>query len=94
MKHTANEIFGIFEKFKRGECTYDRALEDVSKIIDKYSDNRPIVGYVKTNTLKLVFNEIISGGKVNSESPYMIDCKLHKNSMEDVKRMFNSMTTI
>ncbi len=33
MKIVVNEIFGVFEKFKSGQCSYDRALEDASKIM-------------------------------------------------------------
>lgn len=40
MKAIANEIFGVFEKHKKGECTYDRALEDVSNIIEKHANSK------------------------------------------------------
>ena len=79
MKIIANEIFGVFEKFKSGQCTYDRALEDVSKIMDKYADERQIVGYVKSGTLKKALSELIKNKKVNPEKFYMFDCQIHQN---------------
>lgn len=91
MKIVANEIFGIFEKYKRGECTYDRALEDASKVMDKYSDERSIVGYVKSGSLKGVLRELIDSSKVNPEKIYIFECELHKNDMDTVKRMYNSL---
>jgi mevalonate pyrophosphate decarboxylase len=42
-KLIANEIFGIFEKYQKGETTYDKALEDTSNIIiqtSKYFDKK------------------------------------------------------
>ena len=58
MKIIANEIFGVFEKYKASQCSYDRALEDASKIMDKYADERQIVGYVKSGTLKKTLKNI------------------------------------
>ncbi len=91
MKSVANEIFGVFEKFKRGQCSYDRALEDASKIVDKYADERQIVGYVKSGTLKNVFTEIIRNKKPDSEKPCIFDCKIHRNEMDCIVRMHESI---
>lgn len=91
MKLVANEIFGVFEKYKNGQCSYDRALEDVSKIITKFSDERPIVGYVKSGTLKKALSEVIQSKKPNAEKTYIFDCKIHQNEMGDIERMFNAM---
>lgn len=91
MKDTANEIFGIFEKYKAGQCTYDRALEDAAKVIVKAADNRTIVGYVRSNTLRSVLYQIKSSSKVNSEKTHMFDCKLHQNEMQSIDRMLESM---
>jgi len=91
MKLVANEIFGVFEKYKNGQCSYDRALEDVSKIITKFSDERPIVGYVKSGTLKKALSEVIQSKKPNAEKAYIFDCKIHQNEMGDIERMFNAM---
>ena len=91
MKIIANEIFGVFEKYKNGQCSYDRALEDVSKIIDKYADERQIVGYVKSGTLKKALVEIIQNKKPNSEKSYIFDCEIHKNEMDCIIRMYESM---
>lgn len=35
MKDKANEIFGTLERYQKGQCSYDRALEDASNIINK-----------------------------------------------------------
>jgi len=79
MKIVANEIFGVFEKHKSGQCSYDRALEDVSRIMDKYADERKIVGYVKSGTLKKVLFEIIQNKKINADKNYIFDCKINQN---------------
>ena len=91
MKDVANEIFGVFEKYKSGKCSYDRALEDASKIIDRYSDERTIVGYVKSGSLKKALSEVINSRKNNVEKPYIFDCKIHQNEMQDLMRMYDSM---
>ena len=91
MKIVANEIFGVFEKFKSGQCSYDRALEDASKIMDKFNDERQIVGFVKSGTLKKALAEVIQNKKPNEEKPYIFDCKIHQNEMGDIERMFNAM---
>lgn len=91
MKIVANEIFGVFRRYQEGICTYDRALEDASKIIDKYADEQPIVGYVKSNTLRKVLFEVIENKKPNSEKPYIFDCKVHKNEMDVIIRIFESL---
>ena len=91
MKMVANEILGVFERFSRGECTRDRALEDASKIIDKYTDERPIVGYVKSGTLKKALVELINNKKRNPEKTYMFDCQIHQNEMGEIERIYNSI---
>jgi hypothetical protein len=91
MKIVANEIFGVFERFNRGECTRDKALEDASKIIDKYVNERPIVGYVKSGTLKKVLVELINNKKRNPEKTYIFDCQIHQNEMSDIERIYDSM---
>ena len=40
MKNVSNEIFGVFEKYTKGLCSYDRALEDSSNIIMKTVDSQ------------------------------------------------------
>jgi hypothetical protein len=91
MKLVANEIFGVFENYKKGQCSYDRALEDVSNIITKHSDERQIVGYVKSGTLKNALAEVLSNKRPNKEKPYMLDCKIHQNEIEAIQRMYDSM---
>ena len=92
MKLVANEIFGIFEKYKDGKCSYDRALEDVSKVIETHADNKPIVGYVKSNTIKKVLNEVIKNKKVNSIKSYIYDCQIHQNEIEDIQRILKNIS--
>ena len=43
-KMAANEAFMAFERFQKGQCSYDRALEDAGKVIAEYAMKRPIVG--------------------------------------------------
>ncbi len=91
MKVIANEIFSVFEKYKNGQCSYDKALEDTVKIINKYSDERPIVGYVKSGYLKNVLTKIVNEKKQNENEPYIFDCRIHKNEMADLEKMCESM---
>lgn len=91
MKLVANEIFGVFEKYKDGKCSYDRALQDVSSIVNKHADERPIVGYVKSGTLKKVLAEVLANKKPNEDKPYILDCKIHQYEIETMQRMYDSM---
>ncbi len=91
MKIIANEIFGIFEKFSKGQCTYDKALEDISNIINKHADERQIVGYVKSGALKKVLAEIIENKKINLEKSHIFDCKIHQNEMGTIVRIYESI---
>lgn len=88
MKSEANEIFGIFEKFKNGQCSYDRALEDASKVIDKLMDERPIIGYIKSGKLKRVLDEVIWNKLPNTEKTYIFDCKIHQNEMSTLEEIY------
>jgi len=91
MKIVANEIFSVFEKYKEGKCSYDRALEDASNIINKYSDERPIVGYIKSGSLKKSLSELINSKKPNEEKSYIFDCKIHQNEIDTIQRIYDSM---
>lgn len=91
MKTIANEIFGIFEKFKEGKCTYDKALEDASKIMSDHSDKRPIIGYIKSGTLRDTLHEIVKNRKQNLEKPYTFNCEISHGIMDNAERMLKSM---
>lgn len=91
MKLIANEIFGAFNRYKEGKCSYDKALEDASYIINKYADERPIVGYVKSGTLKKVLSEVLQNKKVSDEKSYVFDCKIHQNEINSIQRMYDSI---
>jgi hypothetical protein len=91
MKMVSNEIFGVFERYKRGECTYDRALEDVSNIINKYANEKPIVGYVQSGAVKKIFAEILNNKKPNPDKVFLFDCKIHHVDIDTIQRMYNSM---
>ncbi len=91
MKDTANKIFGVFENFKSGKCTYDKALEDASKIIEKAADERPIVGYVHSKAVKSVFHEILKVKKQKPDKTYLYDCEIHQNDIQSIERMYKSM---
>lgn len=92
MKIVANEIFGVFSKYNKGECTYDRALEEASIIINKYADKRPIVGYVQSDAVEKILHEILSTKKVEEDKSYIFDCKIHKNEIQLAERIYKSIT--
>jgi hypothetical protein len=92
MKEIANEIFSAFERYKAGQCSYDRALEDAGKLIKNYSEERPIIGYIKSNTLKKILGEILQNKKRNFDRPYMYDCQMHQNEVEAIERMYSALT--
>ncbi len=91
MKSVANEIMGVFEKHKDGECTYDKALEDISVIINKYADTRPIVGYVKSGMVREVLQAVWKSRVINPKETYMFDCKIHQNQMQEAERILKSL---
>lgn len=91
MKDIANEAFGVFEKYKAGQISYDRALEDVSNLFKKKADERPIVGYVRSGMIKKIFYDIFSSKKINSEKSHMFDCQLHQQEMDNIERIFKSL---
>jgi hypothetical protein len=90
MKTVANEIFGIFEKYKAGNCTYDRALEDASIVMDKYAEEKPIVGYVKSGTVRDILSKVYHNSKVDKEKSYQFIAELHTNDIDTIKRILNS----
>lgn len=90
-KLVANEIFGVFEKYKAGECSYDRALINAARLINKHADERPIVGYVKSGVLKKALSEVLCKNTPNPEKPYIIDCKVHQNEISNLQRMHDSI---
>ncbi len=91
LKSQANEIFAVFERYNRAECSYDRALEDAARLIQEHSDKRSIVGYVRSGTLRNVFSEILKSKIKNPETTYIFDFKLHQNSIKDIERMYQSI---
>ncbi len=86
-KLAANDIFAVFEKHKRGECSYDRALEDAAKEIHKYCNSRPLAGYIKSGNIRDILSEVYSSKKQNEEKNYMFDCKVHQNEMDMIERI-------
>lgn len=89
-KRIANEILGAHERHSRGECTRDRALEDISKIINDYADKRYIAGYVKSGALRNALSKVITSAKAQADKSYMFDAELHRNDLDDLKRIYES----
>lgn len=89
-KQIANEIFGIFEKQKNGQCSYDRALEDAARLLENFANEQPIVGYVKSGTIREVLADLYLSKKADPDKSYMFDCKVHQNEMDTIKRIINS----
>jgi len=59
MKSIANEIFVIFQKYNKGQCSYDRSLQDVSIIINKVVDQN-IINYKKQISIENTIPNFIS----------------------------------
>lgn len=93
MKSAANEIFGVFEKYKSGKSTYDKALEDASKIMIRCADERPIVGYVRSGIIKKILLKFIQAKVEDKNNPRMFECRIHKDDIEDAERIIESMKT-
>lgn len=91
-KSAANEVFGAFEKHNSGKCSYDRALEDAGRAINKYADERQIVGYATSGRLKELLNKIWESKKVNEKESYLFDCKIHRNEMDLLERILKSIS--
>lgn len=92
-KMAANEAFMAFERFQKGQCSYDRALEDAGKVIAEYAMKRPIVGYIIGGSVRDVLREILfkSNKKVNAEKTYLFDCQIHRNEIDTMERMYRSL---
>lgn len=90
MKIVANEIFGAFERFNRGECTRDKALEDASRIIEKYADEKPIVGYFNSKTISNVLNSVIENKEEHPEKKHTFLCEIHVNEIETIERILKT----
>lgn len=89
-KLVANEIFDAFIRYNSGKCSYDRALEDAARVIEKCFDEKPIIGYIKTGTIKKVLQEVNSCKKVNPDKSYMFDCQIHQNEMQTIERILKA----
>lgn len=90
-KSEANELLGIFERYMKGECTRDRALEDIAYKTHDILQRRSIVGYVKSNMLGDLLRKIYNDKKQNPEKTYMYDCKIHQNDIMDMERILKSI---
>jgi hypothetical protein len=76
-KLIANKIFSIFEKYQKGETTYDKALEDTSNLIiqtSKYFDEK------FDSRKEMLENELVKFQKLEQ-----------KDSIEFVKGALNNM---
>lgn len=58
-KEMTNKIFGYYSSYKEGQCTYDRALELGSKVLNEYAQSQTSELQTEINRLKAE-NEWIS----------------------------------
>lgn len=87
-KDIANEALGIFERYKEGKCSRDKALEDVANLFEKKANERPIIGYVKGTTLRTVLDQILRNRVLCTEKwVNSYNCIIHKNDMDDIEQM-------
>jgi len=86
-KTTANEILGVFERYQKSKCSRDRALEDITKIIENYALTRPIVGYVTSGALRGVIGEVLLNKKQNEDKNYMYDVQIHRDEISLLERV-------
>ena len=52
LKKIVNEIGEPFERYYNQKCSYDRALEDAACVLTEHLKKRPVVGYIRSNTLQ------------------------------------------
>lgn len=86
-KEVANEILGVFEKYRSGECSRDRALEDISKTIDRYVDQRPIMGYINSGFIRNTLGNLIINATQVSENKYQI--QYNQFEFEELQKLAN-----
>jgi len=86
-KLIANELFEYFDRYSQGQCTRNKALEDIAIKMHQWAAKRPIVGYVQSGSISDIFQEIISNKKQNTEKPYLFDCQIHRNDIELMERI-------
>lgn len=90
-KLIANELFEYFNRYSNGECTRDKALEDISFKIHQWAGKRPIVGYVQSNSIADILREIVNSKKQNPEKKYMFDCQIHQNEIQLIERILSEI---
>lgn len=90
-KLLANELSAILERHKNSGCSYDRALEVMAVKMIEWHERQPIVGYVKSGSIRRVLYEIVNTKKVNTEKTYMFDCRIHQNEMVDAENILKQL---
>ena len=90
-KLIANEIFGILEDYKAGQCTYDRALERAATQIDLTLEKRPINGYFQSGSIKEILTDLVKNKKKSAEVSYLFNCTVHQNTIAMAERILEKI---
>jgi len=91
MKLVANTILGAMQRHQDGQCSYDRALEDVSKAMNEYCDSRPIIGLMNLNDVRKIVQEIVRNKKQDADKSYEFNVKIHQNEMRRIENLLEYM---
>ncbi len=89
-KNVINELFAEFEKYKQGKQSFDRALEQGSNIIKKYSQETPIAGYMRSGEVAKLLQQIERDCRPSEKNSYTYVVELHRNDKEMIDRMLKA----
>lgn len=78
-KGIANKLFLVTEKYNNNQCSYDRALEDIAKVIAEDFESRRSL---KFDTMRHVLQNIKNNFKQNKENGYLYNGQFNKNDMD------------
>lgn len=79
-KLVANEIVAAMNRYKQGECTYDRVLEDISIAIDNRAkqivNHLPITEEIKVGHFKQITKEILSSQSISVDRQFNLSIEI------------------
>ena len=79
-KSAANEIVAAMNRYKQGECTYDKVLEDISIAIDNRAreivNNLPITEEIKVGHFKNIIVSILGSESTHTSGKFYLSSEI------------------
>jgi len=89
-KLSANEVYGLVQAYNKGQCSFDRLLENIADRMEEYAEKRPVVGYIASKTITDILIQVNDSKKKNPNG-YEYDCKLHQNEISTLERIIKTL---